>query len=598
MSIDNVNLMGEHDEEKVDEGAIGGSVFDSITWQTPNRLFNKKIDETFDQNLKIPKRVKTRSYEKSSPADTNPGATMYVSANNEEIIISLCSLLNQFSSPQVRGDYLHGKFNEVLRPEFLPQIDEMRWLLLPGWERHNLLTKDKRTQLASSHLKKLLGRSPEVLESSLDGPQWSYSDWMKYLETLAMDEYWNKMASVARCTHIVQDLQPKKIDTKTIEQRKPFGLDFISTSERKMDKRNRRKIKVEEIILSSGDSTDLECTIDLNDDSSCSDETTSLIGKHRKRYHERSVVTPLPFEMNGKLHLREFFAVYEDYFNNKHVGSSFDKTQVLSQFLSGDLLKIYNILGGRRIRYSKMKNKLLEFYRKQRVGGKTYWRKELKNTLPENGEGLDIYGFRLSEVAKLAYPKDPSECATQLRNSFLEAIHPSIVSKILDAERTQKALSAGKRKHFSFTTMIQMAKDLQETIAKPKNVLWSSDLSKPEKNLLASKSEQFSGTAGIIERNTGCPNCARSAAKPNEISGNINPASVNQTQERKTMICSYCKRTGHDRSRCWRANNSCLICGDNNHKMIECDRYDPNRRPKSNSNSDNLNSGVSLPGRK
>ena len=87
-------------------------------------------------------------------------------AQRMNLLVSLCSLLNQFSSPQVRGDFLHGDFHKDIKIQILPQLDELRWTLFPRWEGQILGEPDLRLNEGASHLNKLLSRSTEIFISS------------------------------------------------------------------------------------------------------------------------------------------------------------------------------------------------------------------------------------------------------------------------------------------------------------------------------------------------------------------------------------------------------------------------------------------------
>ena len=179
----------------------------------------------------------------------------------------------------------------------------------------------------------------------------------------------------------------------------------------------------------------------------------------------------------------------------------------------------------------------------------------MESAVPEDGEDLDLFGLRLTELAKLAFPKDAKECAAQLRNAYLKAIPPSIVSKILDVERAQKASTGGKKRHLQFSAISMMAKDIQEQVYKSKSILWTSG-AKPEGE---------------------CPNCWQNGAKREQTSRNgSGKSSPTDKNEYGRIVCSYCKHPGHHLSSCWKALKKCLICG-GNHSMQRCDRYNPDK---------------------
>jgi hypothetical protein len=163
---------------------------------------------------------------------------------------------------------------------------------------------------------------------------------------------------------------------------------------------------VEEIILSSTDSSKDE------EEEGPAPMVSESTGS-RKVYHidSRTVVTPPPFEMDGKTNLKDFLGTYEKYFNKQFNGDSYDKSHMLSTFLSGDLLRVHQIKGGRKTPYEDIKFHLLEYFKKKRRGGKHFWKSELPKATLDQDESYEIYGMRLAELAKLAYPEDTKECA-------------------------------------------------------------------------------------------------------------------------------------------------------------------------------------------
>ena len=140
-------------------------------------------------------------------------------------------------------------------------------------------------------------------------------------------------------------------------------------------------------------------------------------------------------------------------------------------------MKVNNIRGGRRLRYTKMKQVLLT-YRMQKIGGRSYWRKELAASLPEEEESYDIYRLRLTELANRAYPSDTKECAFHLRECFLRTLPSQIRNKILDTELAQRATSRGSKRYLPFATLTQLAKDIQSVPQKVKTVMWASEPSR------------------------------------------------------------------------------------------------------------------------
>jgi hypothetical protein len=78
------------------------------------------------------------------------------------------------------------------------------------------------------------------------------------------------------------------------------------------------------------------------------------------------------------------------------------------------LLEVYNIQGGRKLKYRNMKEKLLDWYKKQRIGGRSYWKNKLVEARPGDSETLDIYtrhsfGIEI-ECLKTSPWVNPSTC--------------------------------------------------------------------------------------------------------------------------------------------------------------------------------------------
>ena len=103
---------------------------------------------------------------------------------------------------------------------------------------------------------------------------------------------------------------------------------------------------------------------------------------------------------------------------------------------------------------------LLAFYRKLKIGSKTYWRKQLQKATPNEGEWLDIYGMRLIELAELAFPSDKRECARHLREQYLSTIPLTIKSEVQQCERQMRSSRSGPC-HMSFAAIMELGKDMQ-----------------------------------------------------------------------------------------------------------------------------------------
>ena len=524
-------------------------------------------------------------------------------------MISIQSLLVQFAHHQVRADFINGCFGCNVNPNLLPRIDEIRWLLLPRWLSGNFSPASMRSQSAAYHFSQLIERSDDLLLTDTDAIDecLTYKEWFTTLSIIASNRYWSRTPPENRCTHILGSDGEASISVSGLGNRISEGSKHSKKTKSSLVKST--PMKVEEIIISSSSARETETDTDEGGEESEVDAPSPHYYRHRNRSDSRSVVTPPVFQMDGKVSLRDFFATYENYFSKKFKGDSHDQSQMLSRFLTGDLLKVYEVRGGRKLRYEAMKVELLAYYKKQKIGGKTYWRKELSDTIPAQDENYDIFGMRLAELAELAYPSNKKECATHLRRCFLKALPPTIRTKISDAERALKATTNGKSKYLSFSVITQMAKDLQREGSRHKTVMWASELRVDcqQPSSVACDSEGSATNSPIKSREF--RSRQRSSRRPNEYSTVLNddyprpPTNIdNGSQPERTrqntnsngpLRCSYCQNTNHRTPECWRASKLCLICG-KGHFIEDCPKFDPNYRSRSKSRSRNFRPSSSL----
>jgi len=562
---------------------------------------------TIVPNLDLPNEAASLS----QPRETVNVRTSEAAADLKDVtstVIRLNSFLSQFSHPMVRADFINGRFSRDIDRKIMPIIDELRWKLLPQWVGGALDCTTDRVDYTKVHLLKLIRRSEDVCEISCEGyRERSYAEVFTLLNAIANDCYWTEMPAHRRCIHATTD--GDQADIKINAEKSSLRITKVEPSSSSGDSTKRAKIrsskrktkpKIEDIIVLSSDSESSQRSSSLVKDlysetSSASSDSSRPISKRlRSRRRSREVVTPPVFEMDGKTRFEDFLTSFDCYFDAKFSGTSYDKTQKLSEFLTGDLRKVYDLKGGRRLKYSEMRKLLLEFYRKQKIGGKTHWRKLLSETTMNEDESYEIFGMRLADLVERAYPRDAKQAAKQLRSHFLSALPVSVVSKINDAERTLKATTRGKSKRLPFTELTRIATDIG-TERTPRAVFRTRDgIAKPNcencdyRNPAAESpvkhtAREFRSRVRFRETDR-LPRSEGSATFFNYQTDNLTNSPVR---------CTYCKRGNHHRRDCWRANGSCLICG-RDHIMTACPLYDPQFRSRTPSaNRRPLNSEVS-----
>lgn len=423
-------------------------------------------------------------------------------------VVGVNSLFAQFKIHNVRSDFSEGRFDMKINPNIMLRLDTMSCVLFPRWSAsHSLYDSDVATANAVDHLRSLYNKSSALFR--LDGFERdsTYADWFNMLNMIAEDSYWNEITPDQRCTHRSENHSESKL--------------YINQGVKPKLKKESKSSSSESFDSEESGSDDYHST----DESHLRDN----LGKSRKE-----VVVPPKFNMYGATDIKVFLRVFESYFSKKFQGSEYDKTQELSNFIDGKLLDVYNIRGGRKLKYSKMKKELVTFFEKQEIGGKKYWREKFHNENPSRFESLDLYGMRLVEIFQVAYPRIQTERSEDLKDHFLNTIPGNIAEKVRDAMRLMRATSGSRKNKIKFSTIVEMAHDLQQDC--PKQVSWLG-------------------------------------------SDQILPQSVTKTSKKLTTseeICSYCKKGNHTVSQCWRQQGKCLICG-NEHKMESCPRFTPNR---------------------
>ena len=543
--------------------------------------------------------------------------------NMMEEVIGLQGLLIHLSNLQVRADFVNGKFGPDIDPQMLSSLDELRWSLFPQWHAGALEEKHSTMSNASILMNALLTDSQELFQPKNGNTQGlqSFAQWHKFLKILSRSDYWDATPPKQRCTHIFDNVTSEKLVPPRVKEEKS------SEGERRCHRSSqekRRKVgRVEEIILSS-DSSD-ESSPSLNSSSYSSSEEELVRPRNRRSTDRREVVTPPQFQMDGKLHLRDYLDTYENYFKSKFKGNTHDKCQQLEQFLTGELLNVYHVCGGRKIRYGRMKEKLLNYYKKQKIGGRSYWKKEFEAASPKTSESLYLFGMRLTELAERAFSKSPHESAKKLREQFLSQIPVKVAEKIVDMERTLKVTSGGDKKRLNFSDIMQLANDLQPEVTQSHTIMWSDRIETPPSP--ASRPRQFwsnnrpglrdprfvNEKPGMRSGNTVSSKgltpytdknshefdwppqrssfrrpSQRSPPRPSQRSSPQRNFPIQQQQSPKRpwktdnsqrnrrwgKFCSHCGKGNHSENSCWRANQSCLICG-GDHLMKVCPKYDP-----------------------
>ena len=71
------------------------------------------------------------------------------------------------------------------------------------------------------------------------------------------------------------------------------------------------------------------------------------------------------------------------------------------------------------------------------------WKHTFEQLHMKPGETLQVFGIRIEEAAKQAYPKDSKECAKQMRQKFLQSIPAAVKEEIVQYEEIKRMMDVG-----------------------------------------------------------------------------------------------------------------------------------------------------------
>jgi hypothetical protein len=201
------------------------------------------------------------------------------------------------------------------------------------------------------------------------------------------------------------------------------------------DKHRKRNIPVEEIVIDSSDSLE--------------DEGDLSFVRQSNATRLYKVVTPPIFRSSGSQALKQYFQTYERYFQIKYSGSQKECSMDLSKFLDGEALKAYHYFNGAEKRYPILKELLLDWYRSHQVQGSKRWRSELKKMRMTEGDSFKLFGMKIVEVAKKAYPRNERECAKKMQEQFIHVMPDWFKEKLHQQQDMKEMIGQGNKLNWS-----------------------------------------------------------------------------------------------------------------------------------------------------
>ena len=479
----------------------------------------------------------------------------------------LCSLLNQFRETRVRSLFLAGKLDDCSNnlPDLLLSIDQVRDLICPRY------TGTVDYTLAEQHINSLLSQEDEdfIEVTSLGDGAFkvikSYKQWMKYLRYLGGSSVWECLAS-----GFMENLE-------TVEEHKPS----LTRSERSKVNRQTKFTPIaerEEDDSSSSteqSSTDTDDSDDSRDD--ISPERTSKTSRRPSKeislakalhglQYPREVVKPIVFDSQSCKSLKNFLKCYEKYFSAAFKGSEKDMSRQLKQFLTGEIALAYEALNGDAIKYSKLKPLLLDWYRQSKVSMTVKWKQEFKNAKMHEDESFKIFGLRLEQLARKAYPDSEKERKKELKRKYCKSVPIWFARKLENSEGIVALL--GHNKKLTWEMVMSLA-DSEDRHTREHRLTNEGIPSKPSNSSWGDRAMKPNDKSSRIYRNTNI-----TFGKNNNQQG-----SGRRPNNKKFQYCTWCGRKNHDEEHCRVKAGLCLICGKVDHSHGKCPDSYSNRAP-------------------
>lgn len=544
------------------------------------------------------------------------------------------SLLLQLVHPQVRQDLLAGRITSVMASqgdptvgtaeEALEGLDWLRMKLIPP-----VWATDVQRKLGSnealSTLRKLVQKSPEVLtlgNAISNSKQHSYRAWADLLDGLGSSDYWSKEPASRlsmRYLTVPERFLGNPVAQEEINEKLPKEDPGEGCSHAVQPALS--DVKLEKIIRSPSSSnmktvyqqrtiTPIRDTICISDSSleesgdelSIAEEPTRSGGHHSVR---KEIARPPMFEMNGWQPLSQFLQAFERYFNAKYVGNERDCTMHLAEFLPDKMREYYHILGGGKLKFSKMKQELLSWYRTQERLGARHWRAKLMSETMNEEESLKVYALRLKDIATKAYPNDEANRIRELRHRYLETVPADFARHLQITQDASRVAGYGSK--LGWTDILRLAEKEDERQRKRNQAVVKPKEKVPSK-IWFNRDETKALHGGAGESLASCNVCHPSPAAETHLAdsqvntreqtpgnssqqdrghqsqrtrvfsgrGGRSQRSSQQTESqrgRNFIPCNWCGRSGHKEDNCWERQGKCTGCGEAGHSINDCTRH-------------------------
>mgnify|MGYP000150319196 CR=1 FL=1 len=535
-------------------------------------------------------------------------------SENIEVLIKIQGLLSQFMRDKVRTTYQAGLFEVTpCSSDVLRSIDVFRRVLLP-----QPLLFESQTDLCRNYVDGVLSRKWEepLDEAGRRLPyRKSFVEWTTYFLALMNSTAWAGMS---------EGLTQDEFGSLAAKQRKPKGEHCSSSSELSERSAVHRGKAQDKQRLSSSSSTESE---ESGSNSDCRyssresprdekrytgkthkrgkkprDRDSSLLNLLRNFKGPKEIIPPPPFDPKDGGSLKKFLDSFEKYLDSKYDNTDREKATQLVKYLKGSAKTAYDAVGGASMKYSRLKPKLLDWYRAQKVNERDSHRNVFQKAHMQPGESSYIYCLRLERMVVKAYKGSIKDQERLLKMKIMET-GPTNLVKMIEAAQSTLAITSGHKLTWDKVKRLAEEHDKRRVVeSKTEDVNNTSDLSaffnksletgtnletvKPKDYTLSKINPDNSASAptrGGLKRGVtwsqNTPATRVQQAMQRNHGWERRQSSEDQRRARAHKMCQWCGRVGHQQEDCWERQGVCLACGSQFHDTSDCPkRRTPNGR--------------------
>ena len=323
------------------------------------------------------------------------------------------------------------------------------------------------------------------------------------------------------------------------------------------------------------------------------DDSKLSVDEVVKLMDRRGAPPPEPFEIGRGRSFDSFIDQFETYCQSKYAPGTMDKwTGELNGFLKGELLQVYKVWGGGERPLSEMKKNLKDYCTSQEGNNQSNKLRRFSKAVPEPGEMLHIYAYRLERLYAAAHPGVDVEENVELQSKLLSSLPIKCqeeISKEIDMQKNTLLMDT-----VPWTRIVRILKTYGER-TKIETRYEPPEAKKDPIWFTSTNVQQIPGpNTHINQKPRGRqPQRDQRQSRSRSLSQNYqnqawnnnfnNQANYNKHQHPHRNfvrfpkpICDFCGLPGHEKKVCWRFQGCCVRCGSPDHFARECPK--PRRR--------------------